>query len=176
MKKLILALILIISTTQAQSVLSKMPYSMKFGKPVPKKVLKRSSYNEEYKYYILEDKFKFSSNNKLLDSIVFRNEYYNDNKKTHKLPKSWKELGLRICTASTDGTSFDDFQRIIKNQEGVKLYKHTVYNNWDLVELEIDEKYRYKFNFAIKDSKTILKCKTGLYKIEITGDVLNEDY
>lgn len=185
MKKLILVAILLLSSLQGKSIFSKMPYGMEFGKTIPKKVMKRASLHDKceacndseyWEEYMLEDKFKFFINkNQFLDKIVFDNGYFDDYK-PHKLPKAWRNLGIEICSDTNAGTSLEDFQKIIKHQEDIKLYNHKVVNNWDLVEFEVDSKYLYEFKFAIGDSKKILKCRTGLYDIEISGDILDEEY
>lgn len=167
-----------LSSLQAKSVFAKMPYGMEFGKEVPLKVEKRSTSEEEYiskdkkiKRYTLENKFiYYKRKGALLDKLVFQN------KVPHILPRKWQELGLKLCTPTESGITYKNFTTILNSEVGAKYINHKVFNNWDIVEFEMDGKYLYKFLFAIGETKKILDCKTGLYEIEISGDVLDEEY
>ena len=182
MKKLLLTMILLLSTIQADEnpLAFKLPYGLEFGKKIPQKVLNRANCSDSRCKF--QDKFHLAFDDaKKLTYIVFYNQYYSKIENGHKLPSKWKKLNLTLCELGVAGTTLEELKQKMSKYKNAKYYKHTFTDKkwWENLVFEVDGKYLYNFQFVRDTNKykeNYFCDKLGLWEIIITGDVLDEDY
>jgi hypothetical protein len=164
MKKLILVSLLAVfvfsSGAMAQSPFTKLPFGLEFDKPVPKKLFNRSEVsNSSKKWYDFDELFYFQiDENSNLIGLSYGGTYL----KNKKLPKAWRNLGIKLCKKGRVGTTKEEFKKILKTQKGILMKPRKDF------EFEVDGKYRITAKFKSGED-----CQ-GLSDVYIKADGFGE--
>jgi len=161
-----LMLLFMTPAAHAESALMKLPFGIEIGKPISDKsrdlvikvnkkdIFKRGIYYYDFRHGWHADYYAASK--------LIKNTYlYGDGL---KLPKGWRNTGLRLCDKHKKGSSHRDIKSILRQQGAVFIKKD---KDGDLL-FDVGEKYRFKFEFEDKSP-----CMTGIL---ITRDVENEEF
>ena len=158
-KFLLVALISISVPSMASSQLTNLPFGIVIGQTTNNEIEKIGVCKKQIKIkenYFRCEKFNmsnrfvvYSSQNETVSKIVFfeYEEFQNS------LPRQWRKLGMKFRSEKTkeNGTTVDDFKRIIKNQ-GADDVEHVNSKEYDFIEIVsfYIEDYFYEARFYKK--------------------------
>ena len=166
MKKIIaivvLAATLFGSLATEVGIFSRLPYGMKFGEPLPRKVEKKMVY-KDYQYQ-LPGKFsmKFDPDTHVLEAIYFA---YGDYEMPVLLPRRWRRAGIKLCFENSDGTSYHRMMKIIEENDAFDI-QESEQQARKIVTFSIDNDKKYELIFFKKREKN--EHGKGLAYITIT--------
>ena len=148
-KKLILSIIISSALLQADNIFSKLPYGIKLGENIPKKIFKmdvKSSPN----YITVKGKFSIK---RIENTYKVIHILYSGGK--DKFPKVLRKAGLWLCSYDYHGTPYEDTLQIIKKNNVSDLENNKVKGN---ISFNVDNMH-YTFSF-FKDNE-YGDCKVG---------------
>lgn len=151
MNKLILTLLILISSLHAEEIFSELPYGMVLGKALPVKVETRLTKTKFQNQVTGKFAVKIDEDSRILHSVLFS---FADYDMPTILPKIWRRAGLKLCYDNRDGTSYEKVKEIIHANGAYEID-------------ESDDQYRIMIDFRIDSDK---QYELVLYKKSVPND------